>query len=151
MLANKLNTVRIVVGSDGASSDKSTNAADEFRNRFVTAYKHDVEYWNGKEGIGGYPSADEIAATVRLASTQGKRFDPAENYKDINKLPETVRELVLELSSTKCIQECIVTIVYRGSVVVYVLFTGNGLWTRTEDCDRWNLVCNLYSYHTYVE
>ncbi len=101
MLANRFNTVRIVVGSDWAPSDRSTNAVAEFRARFLPAYKHDVEYWNGENGIGGYPSADELAAALRLASTQGKRFDASDSYKDINKLPETVRELVLELKSEK--------------------------------------------------
>jgi hypothetical protein len=101
MLANKFNTVRIVLGSDAAPAEKSTNAADEFRKLFLPAYKHDVKYWNSENGIGGYPSADEIAATVRLASTQGKRFDPAESYKNIKNLPATVRELVEELKSDK--------------------------------------------------
>ena len=114
MLANRLNTVRIVVGSDWAPAERSTNAADEFRNRFLPAYKHDVEFWNSDEGIGGYPSVDEIAASLRLASTQGKRFDPAESYKDIKKLPTTVRELVEELKSDK----------YSAENPLYVLVWG---------------------------
>ncbi|MBP6409793.1 MAG: family 43 glycosylhydrolase [Pseudarcicella sp.] len=101
MLANRFNTVRIVLGSDGASSDQSTNAVDEFKNRFIPAYKNDVSYWNGEEGIGGYPTSEQIAASVLLSSTQGKRFDPKETYKDINTLPQSVRELVLELKNKK--------------------------------------------------
>lgn len=101
MLANRFNTVGIVLGSDGASAERSTNAVDEFRKRFLPAYEHDVKYWNSENGIGGYPSADEIEATVRLASTQGKRFDPKESYKNIKKLPATVSELVKQLKSDK--------------------------------------------------
>jgi len=114
MLANRFNTVRIVVGSDWAPSERSSNAADEFRNRFLPAYKNDLSYWNGENGIGGYPTANEIDASLRLASTQGKRFNPEEDYKDINKLPETVRELVLELKSKK----------YSSQNPLYVLVWG---------------------------
>lgn len=114
MLANRFNTVRIVLGSDWAPTERSTNAVDEFRNRFLPAYEHDVAYWNGETGIGGYPSVNEIAATVRLASTQGKRFLPNESYQEIDKLPETVRELVMELQSEK----------YSADNPLYVLVWG---------------------------
>ena len=114
MLANKFNTVRIVLGSDWAPSERSTNAADEFRNRFLPAYRHDVAYWNSENGIGGYPSADDIAAKVRLASTQGNSFMVKESYAELDKLPETVRELVLELKSMQ----------YSAQNPLYVLVWG---------------------------
>jgi len=114
MLANKFNTVRIVLGSDWAPSEQSSNAVVEFNNRFIPAYKNDVIHWNGENGIGGYPSSDEIAATVRLASTQGKRFNPADSYSDLKKLPESVRDLVIELKKEK----------YSAENPLYVLVWG---------------------------
>lgn len=101
MHANKFNTERIVLASDGSYAGKSTNALQEFKKWFVPAYQHDVKYWNSEDGIGGYPSAESIESVIRGASTQGKSYDPDKSYKNLNELPLTVKELVDELKKQK--------------------------------------------------
>ncbi len=101
MKSNEFNTVRIIMGNDRDPKRLSTDALQEFKDTFVPAYRHDVKYWNSPNGIGGYPSAEEFEASLRQSSTQGQAYADYTSYKDFDKLPSTVQELVVELQNEK--------------------------------------------------
>ncbi|PWJ35028.1 nucleoside hydrolase-like domain-containing protein [Sediminitomix flava] len=114
MNANKFHTAQIVLGSDGADKSKGTNPLTEFQNRILTAYEHDISFWNSNKNTKGFPSAQEISAVTKLTTLQGQKFDTNENYTDFKSLAPTVKSLVKELEKNK----------YSAENPLYVLVWG---------------------------